>query len=397
MAGFWVVLANSSLYEHRDATPGKPESSATVIDLKFASVREGRGTDRRFVFEVVTPSHGRRLYQATSEAEMRTWIYTICNAIESCINGTSTVRSSDRRVIEEGAVSVGNVGAGIGGTKADRRKSGSGSKSKSKNPRQSVSTAMDMGPPPPPRAEEPRKRRTSLKSRFKHGAEVAGDRLSTVVGGGKRSSVDLERPAFFAQGGRMPSYGAGSLNGRRTSWYDDDNIERRVMEMAGVGCTGTTEAPSRSRRPGTAPAAAAAPAFGSSRSGRSGRSGSGSGSTSALAVVEPNRRPSPTPSPGLLQPAEPQLDMAHLRHIAGSGSNTRCADCGRPTKTSRWATLSESVLARRAGFVADERLRVGPCLTWCLDPSLLFRSSRGAHGDVPVYPLRRACKFIHTE
>lgn len=62
-----------------------------MIDLKFASVREGRGTDRRFgelirsatigqvadlsVFEIVTPTQGRRLYQATSDTEMKVSLF----------------------------------------------------------------------------------------------------------------------------------------------------------------------------------------------------------------------------------------------------------------------------------------------------------------------------------
>lgn len=67
---------------------GPPGGAHAVIDLKFASVREGRGTGRRFgrsitvylwvrliyhesVFEIVTPSQGRRLYQATSDQEMK--------------------------------------------------------------------------------------------------------------------------------------------------------------------------------------------------------------------------------------------------------------------------------------------------------------------------------------
>ncbi|BEI89051.1 uncharacterized protein CcaverHIS019_0204130 [Cutaneotrichosporon cavernicola] len=317
---FWVVLANSSLYEHRDAPPGKPEASPTTIDLKFASVREGRGTDRRFVFEVVTPSHGRRLYQATSEVEMRTWIYTICNAIESCINGTSTVRSSDRRPAEDsGSVSVGNIGEGIGAMSIkDRRKS---TGSKKKPTRQSIG-ALGIVPPPPPRGEEPRKRRTSLKSRLKQGAEAAGDRLSTVVGA-KRSSVDFERLAFLAPAARMPSYNASSSTSasRRASWYSEDDIERRVLEMAGVEAASQRTS---SSRPGTAPSG-------------SGRTRSDASATrGCLAVVEPARRPSPSPA---LEASE-ALCMADLHSLAATGANTRCADCGRATKTSRWATLS---------------------------------------------------------
>ncbi|GMK54362.1 hypothetical protein CspeluHIS016_0109480 [Cutaneotrichosporon spelunceum] len=318
---FWVVLANSSLYEHRDATPGKAEASATIIDLMFASVREGRGTDRRFVFEVVTASHGRRLYQATSEAEMRTWIYTICNAIESCINGTSTVRSTDRRPVEDSAsVSVGNVGEGIGATSTkDPRKSAG---AKKRPTRQSIGALGIVPPPPPPRGEEPRKPRSSLKSRLKLGAEAAGDRISTVVGA-RGLTDDFERPAFLAQGGRMPSYTATSLkpSPRRASWYEDEDIERRVLEMAGVD---TLSQRSRSGRPGTAPS-------GASRT-RSDASASGG----RLAVLQPAHSPSPSPA---LEKSEP-LGMVDLHNFAALGANTRCADCGRATKTSRWATLS---------------------------------------------------------
>lgn len=44
---FWVVLEQSRIYEYRDGL-GKPEAPKAAIDLKFASVREGRGTERRF-------------------------------------------------------------------------------------------------------------------------------------------------------------------------------------------------------------------------------------------------------------------------------------------------------------------------------------------------------------
>jgi hypothetical protein len=48
MEEFWVVLDRSRIYEYRDAELERPETAHAVIDLKFASVREGRGTDRRF-------------------------------------------------------------------------------------------------------------------------------------------------------------------------------------------------------------------------------------------------------------------------------------------------------------------------------------------------------------
>ncbi|ORX33954.1 hypothetical protein BD324DRAFT_185089 [Kockovaella imperatae] len=84
----WVVLDRSCIFEYHSLS-----SPHAMIDLRFASVREGRD-DRRFVFEIVT-THGKRTYQSTSELELQQWVSAICNAIESCINGTSTVRTLD--------------------------------------------------------------------------------------------------------------------------------------------------------------------------------------------------------------------------------------------------------------------------------------------------------------
>jgi Arf-GAP with SH3 domain, ANK repeat and PH domain-containing protein len=56
------------------------------IDLRIASVREARNADRRFCFEIVTPNFT-RVYQATSEEDMKSWIYTINNALQSAVEG----------------------------------------------------------------------------------------------------------------------------------------------------------------------------------------------------------------------------------------------------------------------------------------------------------------------
>ena len=48
MEGYWVVLDHSSIYEYQESVIDRPDSAHEIIDLKFASVREGRGTDRRF-------------------------------------------------------------------------------------------------------------------------------------------------------------------------------------------------------------------------------------------------------------------------------------------------------------------------------------------------------------
>lgn len=56
------------------------------IDLRMASVREARNAERRFTFEVITPSF-KRVYQATSEDDMLSWIVSINNALQSAMEG----------------------------------------------------------------------------------------------------------------------------------------------------------------------------------------------------------------------------------------------------------------------------------------------------------------------
>jgi Arf-GAP/SH3 domain/ANK repeat/PH domain-containing protein len=58
------------------------------IDLRMASVREARNAERRFCFEVITPQF-KRIYQATSEEDMATWIRSINNALQSAVEGRS--------------------------------------------------------------------------------------------------------------------------------------------------------------------------------------------------------------------------------------------------------------------------------------------------------------------
>ena len=58
------------------------------IDLRLASVREARNAERRFCFEVITP-HFKRVYQATSEEDMNTWMNALNNALQSAVEGKS--------------------------------------------------------------------------------------------------------------------------------------------------------------------------------------------------------------------------------------------------------------------------------------------------------------------
>lgn len=94
----WVVLSGSGhLSEYSEWKDGNKilSPSTPVIDLRFATVREARGVDRRFAFEVVTREH-RRFFQASSDEAMQDWIRAISKAIESLINGTSSVRQVDK-------------------------------------------------------------------------------------------------------------------------------------------------------------------------------------------------------------------------------------------------------------------------------------------------------------
>lgn len=79
----WVVLAGGQLCEYAD---DKLELNSAPINLRFATVREARTADRRFTFEVITPSL-RRIYQATSTEEAQSWLKTISNVIQSLLDG----------------------------------------------------------------------------------------------------------------------------------------------------------------------------------------------------------------------------------------------------------------------------------------------------------------------
>jgi hypothetical protein len=104
----WVVLSGSGhLSEYANwkeaGCPSAFETLKPIIDLRFATVRKPRGIERRFTFEVVTREQ-RHFFQASNDSEMHAWISAIGLAIESLINGTSSVRQ-----IEKVARHVGEV------------------------------------------------------------------------------------------------------------------------------------------------------------------------------------------------------------------------------------------------------------------------------------------------
>lgn len=97
----WVVLSGSGHlgeyadWKEKDSRSAALTPSGPVIDLRFATVREARGLDRRWTFEIVTRTQ-RRFYQASSERTMQEWISAVGKAIESLINGTSSIRQVDK-------------------------------------------------------------------------------------------------------------------------------------------------------------------------------------------------------------------------------------------------------------------------------------------------------------
>ncbi|KAI6785554.1 uncharacterized protein J7T54_005888 [Emericellopsis cladophorae] len=84
---FWIVLDQGKLSEYSNWKQ-RLDLHTEPIDLRMASVREARNQERRFCFEVITPN-SKRVYQATSEEDMNTWIVSINNALQSAMEGRS--------------------------------------------------------------------------------------------------------------------------------------------------------------------------------------------------------------------------------------------------------------------------------------------------------------------
>lgn len=85
---FWVTLGSGQITEYRDWKEGV-KHSGDPIDLRMATVRSARNTDRRFCFEIITPQL-KRVYQTTSEEELDSWVKHIVAAIEGILDGTGS-------------------------------------------------------------------------------------------------------------------------------------------------------------------------------------------------------------------------------------------------------------------------------------------------------------------
>ena len=82
---FWIVLDGGKLSEYSNWKQ-RLDLHMDPIDLRMASVREARNAERRFCFEVITPQY-KRIYQATSEEDLSSWISAINNAVQSAVEG----------------------------------------------------------------------------------------------------------------------------------------------------------------------------------------------------------------------------------------------------------------------------------------------------------------------
>ncbi|GJN92122.1 hypothetical protein Rhopal_005152-T1 [Rhodotorula paludigena] len=82
---YWVTLSEGRLteYDRDDVT----QVHGAPIDLRYATARMSRQAgERRFVFEVLTPSL-RRVYQASGDKECQEWVTAIQRSVESLLNG----------------------------------------------------------------------------------------------------------------------------------------------------------------------------------------------------------------------------------------------------------------------------------------------------------------------
>ncbi|EMC91139.1 hypothetical protein BAUCODRAFT_39280 [Baudoinia panamericana UAMH 10762] len=98
---FWIVLDGGKLSEYVNWKE-KLDLHMDPIDLRMASVREARNTERRFCFEVITPSFT-RVYQAFTEDDMRSWIAAINNALQSAFENRNSTQPSSPSPSPQGA------------------------------------------------------------------------------------------------------------------------------------------------------------------------------------------------------------------------------------------------------------------------------------------------------
>ncbi|GHJ87273.1 hypothetical protein NliqN6_3675 [Naganishia liquefaciens] len=372
----WVVLAGCKLYEYRDALNSKAEMDHEVIDLQFANARQGRDTDRRFTFEIVTPKYGKRMYQSTSHDDMKSWIYAICNAVESNINGTGTLNRSGT------AASLSSQSATSHGPPLAYVPSGLGLGLPS-SPRNHSIGPTEVVPIDSSWAKAI-ERRTSFKDAFRQGRATLGLNPSKMPDG-----------YLTKQNGhrRLPSKGTKEIHHVHTQSLDAGKApiprSRSSLSVPGLGIEFLAPGSRQSSRSSKSskrsslisisdegvsmPAVDALPTSGTVLFPAATRRSSyqldlDDDMRNAILLADPMpltlseqtpvketiNTPNITPSETMTQerfqnalideaPALPPPDMSLLRQIADDPSNQTCADCGHHIKgetSQRWATIA---------------------------------------------------------
>ena len=81
----WFTLKNSRLFYQKRADFNETVVSQMEPDLRLCKVREVSDTDRRFMFEIVSPKC-RHLLQADSQQDCTIWVQSIEKAIGDALN-----------------------------------------------------------------------------------------------------------------------------------------------------------------------------------------------------------------------------------------------------------------------------------------------------------------------
>ena len=200
---------------------------------------------------------------------------------------------------------------------------------------------------------ERRIRKTSFKNVLKQGGEKFQNVMNGVTNRNS-ASFDLPRPPISSNNSYdtkpdritppTPSVGLSPSKSIREWKYDQEDstqdtvIEKRVLEMAGLGLGDSPRSTSLARRVQSEGVRHLDPGHGGTEMSRS-RSADD----------------------------RPEMTIGVLRELADNPVNSKCADCKKPTKASQWASLS-------AYSFIDEEYTDG-------------RSTWSAHGDLPVYTM----------
>lgn len=343
--------------------PGKEgiQIGVTVSDrLRLLSGPTRSDHYRPTAFEIVTPTQGKRMYQATSAEEMKSWIYAISNAVESVLNGTSSFRDinqlAGRDSVDEYGTSIrpSETGVGLGfpslsigdadDTVTNRSKHISKKPSLKEALRQSR-TSLGFG-----QSKSRSDLSSLLKDHSKSSQAVRNTRSSLSVPGHR------PHPAALAARSRQSSR-SSEASGRALSVFEHSEEGGRSFEASGIGGSLPSAPPSQHRKGSGYSVdfddAMRRAILVANNSENEDGFASPPGDPSAGQIPLKARPQSVGPLPLSRTTtrlsevdADKQMlvaDMAMLRKVADQPSNQTCADCRRSLRgeyTQRWATVS---------------------------------------------------------